>query len=46
MIEKEGHDSEEVELDLAQATSYPLEDKHLVPISKARAHGCPRLLAK
>jgi hypothetical protein len=34
VIEKEGHDSEEAKLDLAQATSYPLEDKYLIPVPR------------
>ena len=35
VIEKEGHDSEEIDLDLAQATNYPLEDKHLTPVPRS-----------
>ena len=34
VIEKEGHDSEENELDLAQPTTYPLEDKYLTPVQR------------
>ena len=35
VIEKEGHDSEEIELDLVQATNYPLEDRYLIPIPQS-----------
>ena len=34
-IEKDAHDSEEIDLDLAQATTYPLEDKSLTPVPQS-----------